>query len=253
MAMDIATQFQQSFEQPLVEALKEEISGDFLKACLQWIEGTSPTGDNVEEGTEEWQALELEDVHTQVVCLIDHICERDAVMVRKACKGLGTDKDALTDVLLARPKEHLKRVDVVFTRIYNRTLRQQVKDETSGDYGKLLKFSVEDPMQLDCELLYKAMKGMGATKTTLTDVIVARSAQGMEVGAGGITDLKKAYKERYQKDLAEQVKSETGGEQKRCLKVNGLLIDSIDSLDEGSGIQVRSAVADPDIKVRHTY
>jgi hypothetical protein len=115
-------------------------------------------------------------------------------------------------------------VGIVFNRIYNRTLRQQVKDETSGDYGKLLKFAVEDELQLDCELLYKAMKGMGATKSTLTDVIVARSAvpNSMTAEAGGLADLKKAYKARYQKDLVEQVKSEIGGEHKRCLKVQSI-------------------------------
>ena len=35
----IAAAYEAEFGKPLVNALKSEISGDFLKACLQWLEG----------------------------------------------------------------------------------------------------------------------------------------------------------------------------------------------------------------------
>ena len=67
VAKEIAAKYQQLFDKPLAEALRVEISGDFLKACLAFIEGESPTGDDIEEGSQMWQDLELETIQGQVV------------------------------------------------------------------------------------------------------------------------------------------------------------------------------------------
>ena len=53
------------------------------------------------------------------------------------------------------------RVDEVYQAEFKRTLKEQIKSETSGDFGRFLKYTTDDRNELDVELLYKSMKGFG--------------------------------------------------------------------------------------------
>ncbi|CAM9955738.1 unnamed protein product, partial [Phaeothamnion confervicola] len=72
----------------------------------------------------------------------EFVCKQDAVTVRTACKGMGTDDAALIEVICGRTKAHLKRVDLHFHALFERSLYEQIHSETSGHYKRLLEFAV---------------------------------------------------------------------------------------------------------------
>ncbi len=58
--------------------------------------------------------------------------------IREACKGCGTNDDLLIRILVTRDEIDLKEIDKYYKENYNMTLKEQVEDECSGDYKKLL-------------------------------------------------------------------------------------------------------------------
>ena len=88
----------------------------------------------------------------------------------------------------------------------------QIKDETGGDFGRMLKYIVEEPVTLQVDLLYKSMRGLGSNKNVLTAVLaLADKAR--------VDEIKRVYKKKYKKDLVDVVKSETSGDYKKAIKI----------------------------------
>ena len=59
--------------------------------------------------------------------------------IYKACKGWGTDDSTLIRVLITVSNDFsMKKLDEVYKKLYDMTLEYQIKDETSGDYKKIL-------------------------------------------------------------------------------------------------------------------
>jgi hypothetical protein len=133
--------------------------------------------------------------------LLDYIATKDAHAIRKACKGFGTNEKSLIDILCVRTYSQIAAVGVIFEKEYGMTLRQQIKKECSGDFGKLLRFKLEERYKLDAELLFKAMKGVGTNTSVLTEIICCRS--NAELGK-----IKTEFQTRYQKTLEEWVADE---------------------------------------------
>ena len=61
-----------------------------------------------------------------------------ATRIRKACVGGGTNDNLLIRVLVTRDEIDLKEINQIYKQKYNMTLREQIEDECSGDYKKLL-------------------------------------------------------------------------------------------------------------------
>ena len=66
------------------------------------------------------------------------IADIDAVNIKEACDGFGTDDDALTDVLCFRTKDQLARINEQYKLKYGQLLIEQIRDECSGDYKVFL-------------------------------------------------------------------------------------------------------------------
>ena len=64
----------------------------------------------------------------------------DADAMKKAMKGLGTDDDALIDILADRSLAEIERMKVVFKRTNpeNGDLAKWVIDDTSGDFREVM-------------------------------------------------------------------------------------------------------------------
>jgi len=61
-----------------------------------------------------------------------------AQRIRDACEGLGTKDNQLIRVLVTRDEIDLKEINKIYLRNYKMSLSQQIADETSGDYKKIL-------------------------------------------------------------------------------------------------------------------
>ncbi len=61
-----------------------------------------------------------------------------ASRIRKACKGWGTDDGTLVRILISRDEIDLPQIKAHFQNMYGESLEDEIKDECSGDYQKIL-------------------------------------------------------------------------------------------------------------------
>jgi hypothetical protein len=61
-----------------------------------------------------------------------------ATRIMKACKGLGTNDNLLIRVIITRDEIDMPQIKASFQKLYGHSLVDEIKDETSGDYKKLL-------------------------------------------------------------------------------------------------------------------
>ena len=72
--------------------------------------------------------------------LLNFVAARDAECVALACDGIGTDDDFLVQIVCNRTRSQLQLADTYFrkTSSGNKTMRDRVHGESSGNYGKFM-------------------------------------------------------------------------------------------------------------------
>ncbi|KAK0604589.1 hypothetical protein LWI29_017251 [Acer saccharum] len=104
--------------------------------CYRDDQGTSITkklsGEGGDHGTKFMKAL-----RTAIQCLNDSKKYFEKVL-RNAMKGMGTDEDALTRVIVTRAEKDLKDIKEYYYKRNSVPLEQAVAKDTSGDYKKFL-------------------------------------------------------------------------------------------------------------------
>ena len=93
---------------------------------------------------------------------------------------------------------------------FNRELLDDIEKYTKSNLCTLLTSVYKDPIEYDVELLYKAMKGIGTNNDILIEVISFRSFSRLK-------KIKQKFKEKYNKDLISEIKSETSGDYRTTL------------------------------------
>ena len=87
---------------------------------------------------EDFESKLSSDFKDLIIGLYKSIYEYDADQCRKAIKGIGTDDDTLIEIIATRPNWMLNKVKEIYKQKYNAELEQDVIDDTSGDFRKLL-------------------------------------------------------------------------------------------------------------------
>lgn len=103
--LGIRQAYKAAYGRDLIEDFKSELSGDFLKV----VEGMymSPV-------------------------------EFDVSEIYNAVKGAGTDEDTVSEIIGSRSNYRLREIKKVYKEKYGEELEARIRDETSGDYKKLL-------------------------------------------------------------------------------------------------------------------
>ena len=153
------------------------------------------------QGLDDWSS---EKVQRGTETMLAFVAATDAIGIYKACKGLGTDEDALIDILCNRSKDQLKRINEQYKANYQVSLLELVQDECGGDLRTFLVSVLSDPTQNDAQWLFKAMDGIGTTEKILSEIIVNRTNN-------ELTRIKAAYRRKYDQSLIDAVNSETSG------------------------------------------
>lgn len=76
-------------------------------------------------------------LHTILHALVD-TADYFAERIRGACKGLGTNDDVLIRCMITRDEIDLKEIKKIYPKKFGKSLFEEIKDETSGDYKKIL-------------------------------------------------------------------------------------------------------------------
>ncbi len=179
-----------NFGRDLLDDFKSELSGDFKKVIVgMWM--------------------------SQV--------EYDVDQIFKACDGMGTDEDTLSEIVGSRSNQRLEEIKHLYKLKHKETLEERIIDETSGDYKKLLVAIVQckreednvvdnNEVIKDVEHLYKAGEGKwGTDEEVFIRIFALRSRYHLFA-------MNQLYKQKYKKDLLHVVASEFSGDIKILLQ-----------------------------------
>ena len=136
--------------------------------------------------------------------------QQDADALRKAMKGIGCDKKAITDICSHRTNAQRLEIVKAYKASYGRDLIADLKSELHGKYEDAIIAFFTDPIEYDADELRKAMKGMGTNEDTLIEIIASRPAP-------ILAQIKAKFNEKYKRDLEADVKSETSGTLRKLL------------------------------------
>ena len=118
--------------------------------------------------------------------LKEFIATEDAKVAYEAMNGgflgLGCNDRKLIAALCTRTKVQLVRTKDKFRELYDQDLREQVKSETSGYYGKLLKYALAGPGAYEADIIDLACKKIDTSETTLIELMTTRSAEQLQAG-----------------------------------------------------------------------
>lgn len=177
----------------MINDLKSEVSGDYAKALLILAEGKRDQSTNVDTAK----------------------AKADAKALYEAGENKwGTDEEKFIDILCHRSVPQLRQTLVEYKNLSKKTLQESIESEMSGDLEKLLVAVVKCVKSVPAymaERLFKAMKGVGTTESTLTRIIVSRSEM-------DLLDIRAEYKKLFGCSLYSQLESEVSSSYGDALK-----------------------------------
>ena len=150
--------------------------------------------------------------------------EYDADLLYKAMKGIGSDKDIITEVLCFRNPERINQIKEKFQEKYGKDLVAEIKSETSGDYQKIVLKLLEGDRAQDgkadvekcagiAEELYKAGEGkIGTDESIFIKYFTSLSPNELLI-------VCKEYHKKYKKNMLDVIENEFGGNEKKLLTV----------------------------------
>jgi hypothetical protein len=131
--------------------------------------------------------------------------------IQAACKGWGTDEDALVEAVGSTTAEDRMKIAIKFKDMFDQDLKTLMKKECGkGNFGLALQYLAVSPVEAECEMIKKALDGLGTNETLLYSILSGRSNEDMEL-------LKKTFYKMYTDDLVSTVTSEVGGDLKKIL------------------------------------
>ncbi|CAK8672060.1 annexin A13-like [Clavelina lepadiformis] len=147
--------YEETYGEELVERLKEELKGDFEDTIL---------------------------------AVMDPPVVYDAKQLRKAMRGPGTNDEVLIEILCSRSNEKINLIRAAYAELFERSLADDLRDETSGDFKNLLLAVVlaerdelfdidEDQAEADAQAIYDAGENrwFGTDEDEFTKVLATRS------------------------------------------------------------------------------
>ena len=153
------------------------------------------------------------DFKDTVVGVFKTPAEYDADLLYYAMKGVGSDKDIITEVLCFRNPKRINEIKAKFQEKYGKDLTEEIKSETSGDYQKivlkLLEGDRQEGGQADTQKcsgiadeLYKAGEDkLGTDEATFIKYFT-------ELSPAELLLVCKEYHKKYKKNMVDVISSE---------------------------------------------
>jgi hypothetical protein len=132
------------------------------------------------------------------------MAQADAEALRKAMKGFGTDEAALIKICANRTNSQRQAIKQAYKSAFGRDLIDDLKSELHGKFEDAMVALFTEPIEYDADQLRASMKGMGTNEDTLIEIIGSRTPQQLMA-------IKNVYKQKYKRDLEQDVQKETSG------------------------------------------
>jgi hypothetical protein len=131
--------------------------------------------------------------------------ENDALLLREAIKGAGTDEDTLINLTAKRTNTQRGEIRKAYKAAFGRDLIEDLHDDVGGDFGNVVTSMYLSPVEYDVNQIRKAMEGSGTDENVLSEIIGSRSNYRLK-------EIISLYKVRYDEHLEDRVKSECSGD-----------------------------------------
>lgn len=162
-------------------------------------------------------------VRQTIIALFTPYIDYDCRELNKAMKGMGTNEDALIEIIGTRSNTRIKEIKARYKELFSKELEEHVVEETGGDLKHLLVSLLQcnrsesvnlDKGKLDKDLagLYEAGEGTwGTDESVFNKIFTLRSPAELRY-------LNSEYTKSCGKTLTEVVDSEFSGDIRRLLK-----------------------------------
>ena len=131
-------------------------------------------------------------------------------ILRKACQGLGTDEDAICQVIASTNNQERALIRRLYNQKYNEDLVGRLQSELSGDFKEATMGSFMTPTEYDAYCLNGAVKGIGTLEVVLTDIIGSRTPQELQA-------ISQVYAANYGETLDKAIAGDTSGDYQKLL------------------------------------
>ena len=138
------------------------------------------------------------------------MAQADADALKKAFKGIGCDKKTIIDITVNRTFAQRQQIREAYKASYGKDLMKDLKSELHSHLEDGILALFTDPIEYDADELRGAMKGMGTNEDTLIEIIASRPPHVLKA-------IIAKFKEKFNRDLEADVKSETSGTLRKLL------------------------------------
>ncbi|XP_054281518.1 annexin B10-like [Macrosteles quadrilineatus] len=134
----------------------------------------------------------------------------DAVALRQAMKGFGTDEQTIIDILTKRSYNQRQEISRTYATEIERELVSDLKSEISGNFSNVIIGLMTSPVEYLCHQLQNALSGVYCDDMAVIEILCTRSCR-------EIKDISTTYEQLFNRPLAEHVCSRTRGDFRRFL------------------------------------
>lgn len=129
----------------------------------------------------------------------------DASVLQDAIRDDKVDEDVIVSVLVKRTNEQRQKIKVVYEASTGERLDEDLKSVLRSDLEDVTLALLMTPAHFDAYELREAMRGLGTDEDVLTEILATRTNE-------EIQEIKRVYKEVYDRDLQEDIVDDTDGD-----------------------------------------